>query len=48
MRELIINKILTLIYIPINKIIIDGLIKALTLVKFASFIEILELKNSDL
>ena len=48
MRELIINEILILIYISINKIMIDELIKILTLVKFARFIEILRLKDGDL
>ena len=46
-RELITNRTLTLIYIPINKMIADGLIKVLTLVKFASFIKILSLNDDE-
>ena len=46
-RELISNKILTLIYLFINKMIIDDLIKTLILVKFADFVEILGLKDGE-
>ena len=47
MRELITNRTLILIYIPINEIIVDGLTKVLTLVKFANFIKILSLNDNE-
>ena len=47
-RKLITNGILTLTYIPTNKMVTDGLTKALISAKFTSFIGMLELKDSDL
>ena len=47
-RELIINITLIFIYISTNKIIIDELIKVLTLVKFAGFVMILDLNDGEI
>ena len=46
-RELIINGTLTLIYIPTNEMIVDGLTKALTPAKFAGFIKMLSLNDDE-
>ena len=47
-RELITKGTLTLTYIPTNEIVTNRLIKVLTPAKFASFINILKLKDVDI